>query len=426
MAGCLLASALSVGVLAGGCRGCDDGPRRGDGYYAPPRFDTAALGAAQPTASDLERADGGAGDPGERDGSAAAGADTGHEEPPPLPDLGAMPLPDFAALYRTVEPVVVSIYTTRRPVPERLPVGPSRFADSVGSGIVLTTEGVVLTNHHVVENAKGIWVRLYDGRTFRATVVGTDPPTDLALLKVGGVGVPLVAAALGDSDALEVGDWVLAVGNPLGLEHTVTRGIVSGKGRREIGPATGGYVDYLQTDAAINPGSSGGPLFDLGGRVVGINAAISPEGRRLSFAIPVNMAKEVVDRLQQSGRVKRGWLGVVTAGGGAAGDSGGAPDGPAKGVRVAEVVPGSPADRAGLQPGDVIVAIDGERLDAPFDLRWRVAMAGVGKRIQMKVRREGESRLVSVKLGTLGGAPPGGAPQGGGPPGGGSPGGGSK
>ena len=370
---------------------CTDGRERSERYYEPLRFETVG---PSPGVPDVARPTG-------RDAAAesAAPADAAAAAPPEAPaDLARMPLPDFARLYRRVEPSVVSIYTTRRPLPERLPVGPSRFADTVGSGVVLTPEGEVLTNHHVVENATGVWVGLADGRTFRATTVGTDPPTDLALLKVAGAGGPLVAATLGDSDAVEVGDWVLAVGNPFGLEHSVTRGIVSAKGRRDLAPAMGGYVDWLQTDAAINPGSSGGPLFDLAGRVVGISAALSAEGQRLSFAIPANTAREVLEGLRTAGQVNRGWLGVVTATPEA--------EGPGAGVRVSEVVPGSPAEAAGIEPGDRITALDGQPIEAPFDLRWRVAMAGVGARVKLTVQRDGEERLVSVKLATLGGRIP--------------------
>jgi serine protease Do len=388
---CLLAAGLGLS----GCPGNDERP---SGYYERPRLDAGRLAprgaegrAGSPAAGPDTRAPG-------PDGGAEGGdtAGPGATAAPPV-DLTRMPLPDFAALYRGVRPSVVSVYTTRRPLPPRLPVGPSRFADAIGSGVVLTPGGEILTNHHVVENATGVWVRLSDGRTFRAQTAGTDPPTDLALLKVDGVGGALQAATLGDSDAVQVGDWVLAVGNPFGLEQSVTRGIVSAKGRREVAPELGGYVDWLQTDAAINPGSSGGPLFDLGGRVVGINAALSAEGQRLSFAIPVNLARDVVQRLRTTGQVTRGWLGVVAA----PSEPGGDP-----GVRVADVVPGSPAARAGLQAGDVVVALDGEPLDAPFDLRWRVAMAGVGARVKLTVRRDGEERLVSVKLATLAPQPP--------------------
>ena len=248
-------------------------------------------------------------------------------------------------------------------------------------------------NEHVVRDWARVRARLADGRTYEVTVLGTDPPTDLALLQLEGLDGPLQPAELGDSDAAQVGDWVAAVGNPLGLENTMTRGIISAKGRRQLQNDPRSYMEFLQTDAAINPGSSGGPLFDLDGRVVGINAALNKEGQGIAFAIPANMAREIVLRLRESGVVERGWLGVIIT----------PVEGAEEGVRVIDALPGSPAHGAGLVDGDIIRTVQGVPVASPFDLRWRIAMAGVGQRVTLEVRRAGESRLVSVTLGSLGG-----------------------
>ena len=386
----------AVTVLA--CPGCSDPTPRESRYYAPPSFDVAAAGPARDAsrpAPDVPR----------RPDLATAPPDVtapAVDVSPPVPEprfpVAATPsaLPDFAGLYRNVRPTVVSLYTThkasRRPGAGRGSRG-AEPRESLGSGIVLTADGEVLTNEHVVRDWARVRARLADGRTYEVTVLGTDPPTDLALLQLEGLDGPLQPAELGDSDAAQVGDWVAAVGNPLGLENTMTRGIISAKGRRQLQNDPRSYMEFLQTDAAINPGSSGGPLFDLDGRVVGINAALNKEGQGIAFAIPANMAREIVLRLRESGVVERGWLGVIIT----------PVEGAEEGVRVIDALPGSPAHGAGLVDGDIIRTVEGVPVASPFDLRWRIAMAGVGQRVTLEVRRAGESRLVSVTLGSLGG-----------------------
>ncbi len=250
------------------------------GYYEAPRLD-ATRPALPPIAPALAPHD------------AAAGEG-------PTPVVGPVApgaLPDFAALYRQVEPSVVSLYARVATGRVDWRTGRPEWSETQGSGVVLSAQGEVLTNHHVIAEALDLRVRLHDGQRLRARVVGSDPERDLALLQIVEPVEGLRAAVLGDSEALAVGDWVLAVGNPLGLEHSVTRGIVSAKGRRERlgGP---GPVDFLQTDAAINPGNSGGPLFDLRGEVVGINAAVAGEGHGIAFAIPVALVKQVLVELR--------------------------------------------------------------------------------------------------------------------------------
>jgi serine protease Do len=272
-----------------------------------------------------------------------------------------------------------------RPMPQR----------GAGSGFIISRDGYVVTNNHVVEGAREIVVKLAGEEEFPATVVGRDPKTDLALLKVK-AGKDLPAVALGDSEALRVGDVVVAIGNPFGLSNTVTAGLVSAKGR-VIG--AGPYDDFIQTDASINPGNSGGPLFNLKGEVVGINTAIMAEGHGIGFAIPVNTAKLVVPELKVSGRVTRSWLGVsvqeVT------------PD-LAKtigltephGALVAEVMADSPATHAGIKPGDVIVAVDGKPVKSSHDLPRLVAATRPGTAVDIKVLREGKDMSVRATLST--------------------------
>ncbi len=270
---------------------------------------------------------------------------------------------------------------------------------SEGSGVIISADGKILTNNHVVAGATKIEVRLADGRTLEGKVLGTDPRTDLALLRVEATG--LVAAELGDSAQLAVGDWVMAIGNPFGLDHTVTAGIVSAVGRSDVGITV--YEDFIQTDAAINPGNSGGPLVNLRGEVVGINTAIkSRTGGFLGigFAIPIDMAKKVVAQLEKHGRVSRGWLGVVIQ------------DltpplarrfgvEPGRGTLVADVVPNGPADGAGLRPGDVIVAWNGRPIEDRRDLQNAVADTRPGSEARVAYVRDGRRAEVTVEVGEL-------------------------
>jgi serine protease Do len=269
---------------------------------------------------------------------------------------------------------------------------------SLGTGFIIDKEGFILTNNHVVEGTDEITVTLADKREFVAKIIGRDPKTDLALIRIETDQV-LPALPLGDSDQLEVGDWVMAIGNPYGLGHTVTAGIVSAK-YRQIGAGT--YDNFIQTDASINPGNSGGPLLDTTGKVIGVNTAIfSQSGGSIGigFAIPINMAKELLPQLKK-GKVVRGWLGVViqqvtselkdklklsTE----------------KGALVADVVEGGPADKAGIERGDVIVTFDGKDISKSDDLPYIVASTPVGKTVTVEVIRKGQRKSIQVEIGEL-------------------------
>ena len=264
---------------------------------------------------------------------------------------------------------------------------------SLGSGFIISADGYLFTNNHVVEKADEIMVRLSDEREYKAKVVGTDPNIDIALLKIEPEGT-LPVVTIGDSDSLRVGDWVIAIGNPFGLSQTVTAGIVSAKGRL-IG--AGPYDDFIQTDASINPGNSGGPLFNLAGEVVGINTAIVAQGQGIGFAIPVNMAKDVIDDLKTRGKVVRGWLGVSIQD---------ISEDIAKnlnlksreGALVADVFEGDPAEKAGLRTGDVIVAIDGAKIKDTHDLLQKVGRIRIGTRTKLTVLRNGKEQEFTVTV----------------------------
>lgn len=274
-----------------------------------------------------------------------------------------------------------------------------RRQSGMGSGVIIREDGYMLTNNHVVEGADTVSVELSDGRQLEATVVGTDPATDLAVLKVEATG--LAAVTLGDSDAIQVGDWVLAIGSPFGLDQTVTAGIISGKNRvqRIIGDGNG-FEDFLQTDAAINPGNSGGPLVNLRGEVVGINTAIlsrSGASAGIGFAIPVGLARPVVESIIESGSVRRGFLGAQVA------DIN--PEVKKElglkvdvGALIRGVLDGQPAAIAGLQPGDVVTHIDGKPVSSGTQLRNFVASVKPGTTVQMTVSRDGKKLEVSVNL----------------------------
>jgi serine protease Do len=322
----------------------------------------------------------------------------------------------FADLIQRVSPAVVSISVRQkanageradlenlppgleefmRRFPER---GPRRQSQALGSGFIIAENGTIVTNNHVVEDAEEIDIRLSDGREVQAELVGTDPGTDLAVLKIKGGGrFPYVT--FDRSPTVRVGDWVVAVGNPFGLDGTATAGIVSAKGRRDFGGSS--YVDFLQIDAPINRGNSGGPAFDLRGNVVGVNSAIfSPTGGNvgIGFAIPSDTAARVVDQLISTGRVTRGWLGVqvqpvdreIAA-------SIGLRD--AKGAIVGSVTPGSPAAAAGLQQGDVILTFNGQAIEDSRDLTQKVGQAQVGRDARIEYQRGGQRRTASIRLG---------------------------
>ena len=276
-----------------------------------------------------------------------------------------------------------------------------RKTHSVGSGVIVDAPGgYVLTNHHVIENADEILVTLKDGRSAKAKVLGTDLQTDIAVLQIDVS--DLSALPLGDSDRLEVGDYVVAIGNPFGLGQTVTLGIVSALGRSGLGIEA--YEDFIQTDAPINPGNSGGALVDLRGRLIGINTAIvGPTGGSvgIGFAIPINMARHVMDQIVEFGEVRRGQLGVIIQ------DL--TPD-LARGLRlkapegalIAEVIKGSPAEEAGLEPGDVITGVDGQDVRSVADLRNRIGLKRIGEKVELEALRRGEKRTSTVVIGPTG------------------------
>jgi serine protease Do len=322
--------------------------------------------------------------------------------------------PSFANLVSAVEPAVVHIRTTavmktmgedEMPPQFREFFGqrgmrpqPPQRRQGTGSGFVIREDGIVLTNAHVVDGAKEITVTLHDGRELQAKVLGRDEKTDLAVLKLDAKDLPV--AKLGDSSALAVGDWVVAIGNPFGLSNTVTAGIVSAKGRA-IG--AGPYDDFIQTDAPINPGNSGGPLFDEAGNVVGINSAIwSQSGGNIGigFAIPINLAKELVPQLEEKGHVTRGWLGVtiqqlspdVAESLGIEGQ---------KGALVTQVSKDSPAAKAGIEPGDVITRYDGSTVGGHNALPPLVASTPIGKDVEVQVLRQGETKTLEVSVAKL-------------------------
>ncbi|MBI4518831.1 MAG: DegQ family serine endoprotease [Deltaproteobacteria bacterium] len=340
-------------------------------------------------------------------------------------------LPDFARLAERLSPSVVNVSTTSAPEPRQLgrsphgPGGPGgppgedpfhefwepfeRFFGpmprqpfkqrSLGSGFIINRDGVILTNNHVIENADDIVVKLSNDKEYKAKVVGRDAKTDIAVIRIED-GPELTPATLGDSDELRVGEWVMAIGNPFGLEHSVTAGIVSAKGRF-IGQ--GSYDNFIQTDAAINPGNSGGPLINLKGEVVGINTAIfSRSGGNIGigFATPINIAKDLLPELQEKGKVTRGWLGVliqkVTP---EIAESMELEE--SRGALVADVMKDGPAAAAGIKVGDVIIEFDGHPVKDSNELPLLVARTPIGRAVTVKLMRGKKSETVSVKVGEL-------------------------
>ncbi len=344
---------------------------------------------------------------------------TSHVQATAAPAGGNAPsAPSFADLAAALGPTVVNIRVTKIekaqfPAMPGFPEGPFGdmfkhfFGDmprsphsfktrGAGSGVIINADGTILTNNHVVEGAQEITVTLHDKREYKAKVVGRDPKTDVAVIKMDAIG-PLKVAILGDSEATRVGEWVLAIGNPFGLSNTVTSGIVSAKGRI-IG--AGPYDDFIQTDAPINPGNSGGPLFNMKGEVIGINTAIIPNGQGIGFAIPVSTAKKLLPQLVAEGKVTRGYLGVniqnltddLAA-------SLGVKD--KKGALVGDVVPGSPADKAGVKRGDVITAFNGKDIKDSHELSSMVAGTQVDKEVPVRIARDGKDMTLHVKVGKL-------------------------
>lgn len=264
---------------------------------------------------------------------------------------------------------------------------------SLGSGFIIDKEGYIVTNNHVIEDADKIKVKLKNGNEFDAEIVGRDSNTDIALIKIKSKN-DLPVVKLGDSDALKVGQWVVAIGSPFGLEHTVTAGIVSAKGRI-IG--SGPYDDFIQTDASINPGNSGGPLINMKGEVIGINSAIIASGQGIGFAIPINHAKRIVDQLKSSGEVTRGWLGVgIQDLSEELAEYYGIKD--KKGVLITEVFPGDPADEAGIKPKDIVLSINGKKVENNRELSKLIADTSVGDTVKIKVLRNGIEKIFRVKI----------------------------
>jgi serine protease Do len=317
-------------------------------------------------------------------------------ERPNQPPLAPPIVADWVSIAEAVKPAVVNVAPQLRGAPGRgLPQMGRAPQGLRASGVIITPDGYALTNNHVVDGATAVRVRLADDREFDAKIVGRDPQTDLALLKIDATGLPVIP--LGDSSKLRVGEPVMAVGNPFGLEQTVTTGIVSATGR-VLGE--GAYDDFIQTDASINPGNSGGPLINARGEVVGINSAIfSRTGGSIGigFAVPVNLAKFVVPQLAESGQVVRGWLGVtaqpltpdLAAGLGVP---------KSEGALISQVWDGSPAAAAGLKRGDVIVEIDGRKIGRTTELSLLVAATPVGKDVTVAVLREGKPLTVRAKV----------------------------
>lgn len=319
-------------------------------------------------------------------------------------------LPSFAELIKKLKPAVVNISTTnmikRRSTPFSSPFedyfkkffddGPQREfkQKGLGTGFIISEDGYVVTNNHVVDKADDIEIILEDGEKYVAKIIGKDPKTDLALLKIESENsLPFVE--FGDSESSEIGDWVIAIGNPFGLGHTVTAGIISAKGRI-LG--IGNYDDFIQTDAPINPGNSGGPLFNLRGEVVGVNTAIIARGQGLGFSIPINLTKHIIDQIKDGGKVVRGWLGIsiqkVTA---EIAEVIGIKEG--IGVLIADVAKQSPAENGGLLRGDIVLEYNGKKIKEVSDLTGKVALTPPGTVAKLKIIRESKTRELNIAIG---------------------------
>ncbi|MBN1605302.1 MAG: trypsin-like peptidase domain-containing protein [Polyangiaceae bacterium] len=314
--------------------------------------------------------------------------------------LSSEPSRGFADLVARADPAVVSVSALLNehvPSDTRSPVG-----EGEGSAFVYDPDGFILTNFHVIERASEIRVVLEDGEELKASIIGVDAPTDVAVLRVPKRNLSFLP--LGDSDRARVGDWVVAIGNPFGLSHTVSAGIISAKGRtgqdvKGLGDESG-YYNFIQTDASIHPGNSGGPLLDLAGRVVGINTAMRAQTSSIGFAIPINMVKELLPRLIRDGSVRRSAIGITVSAATAEDQARLGLDGPG-GAVVRRVLPGGPADRAGLEKDDVVVALQGSRVSSPEQLRWKTSLAGVGTRVKLRLVRGKREMEIYVRLSDL-------------------------
>jgi len=335
--------------------------------------------------------------------------------------VSASTLPEFREIVRQNSPAVVKILVQQsspenlqgHPDMEQMPEYLRRFFEQregppdqqermgLGSGFIISTDGYIVTNNHVVEGADSVLVRLSDRREFDAEVIGTDPRSDLALLRVDATGLP--ALNLAEVDDLEVGEWVLAIGSPFGLDYSVAAGIVSAKGRSLPTENNENYVPFIQTDVAINPGNSGGPLFNLDGDVVGVNSQIftrSGGSIGLSFAIPVSVVRNVVDQLKADGRVTRGWLGVTIQDVDKNLAESFGLDRP-RGALVVQLAEDGPADKAGLEPGDVIIKFGDEDIPASSDLPHAVGLVSPNTVVPVTLVRDRKQKTLKVKVGGL-------------------------
>ena len=348
-------------------------------------------------------------------------------ESPPLVTTPSIRLPiqaleqPFVDIVKSARPAVVNIATSRiikkregSPFPpffgdpffrrffgdefsQQFEVPRERREKSLGSGVIVDSSGIIITNNHVIENADEIKVVLNDKREFKGEIIGGDPKTDIAVIRIDGKDLPSIS--WGDADRLQVGEYVLAIGNPFGLNQTVTMGIISAVGRAQVGIAD--YEDFIQTDAAINPGNSGGALINLRGELIGINTAIfSRSGgyMGIGFAVPSNMAQSVMQSLVRTGKVIRGWLGIsIQDVNPDLAEQFGLED--SKGALVGDVHSGGPADRGGIKPGDVIVRYDGKSIEGSVNLRNTVAQTSVGKKVKVEVIRDNRRKVLEISIG---------------------------
>jgi serine protease Do len=335
--------------------------------------------------------------------------------------VSAAELPDFREIVRESSPAVVKIIVQSsgaqagegQPLPEEIPEYLRRFFEfrggppsqrqrmGMGSGFIISADGFIVTNNHVVAGADSVLVRMSDRREFDAEVIGTDPRSDLALLRVQASGLPVLKLAPGND--LEVGEWVLAIGSPFGLDYSVSAGIVSAKGRSLPTERNENYVPFIQTDVAINPGNSGGPLFNLDGEVVGVNSQIytrSGGSIGLSFAIPVSVVRNVVSQLREDGRVTRGWLGVTIQDVDKNLAESFGLERP-RGALVAQVAPESPAAKGGLQDGDIIITFNGKDIPTSADLPHVVGLIEPGSRVPVEIVRDKKRKTLKVEVGGL-------------------------
>ena len=340
---------------------------------------------------------------------------------PYLTESGQSP---FVAVAERVAPTVVNIETDRKVTAtdpmedffrdspfweffhrnQNMPRRRELRVPASGSGIIISQDGYILTNNHVVADAEKMTVKTQSGREYKATVVGADPETDVAVIKVDHYFEPREVALTGNSDSLRVGDWAIAVGNPFGLDWTLTVGVISAKGRSNLSIAGGGpsYQDFIQTDASINFGNSGGPLCDIHGQVVGVNTAINPSGQGIGFAIPINMAMKVVDQLRDKGTVSRGYLGMLPRELTADLRSALAVPEAVSGVFVERVDPHTPADDGGMKAGDVVTELDGSKITDVTQFRMLVADHKPGSRVAARILRDGQPQELSFTLGDRG------------------------